>query len=78
MNYDLVLETDVINSQKFFEIVNGEEGKKDRSEISISTEKNKVNFHITATDVTALKSSINRIIKVLSIYEKTIELAKND
>ena len=77
MNYDLVLKTNIKKSEKFFEVVKSEEDKKNRSEISVSTDKDKVNFHISATDATALKSSINRIIKTLSIYEKTLELVKN-
>ena len=78
MNYSLKLTVTSKDPSEFLKIIQSEEGSKDRSEIKITSSKKNVDFNVTARDTTALKASINRILKALTIYEKTTELVKND
>jgi len=51
-----------------------ETGKKDRSKFSIKKEKDYVLFEIEATDSVALRATLNRITKLLTVYEKISEI----
>ena len=77
MKYDLMLTFKIDNPDKLYEIIECEAGKKDRSELKIEKEKDNINFRITANDSIALKSSMNVVIKILTIYEKTESMIKN-
>lgn len=77
MKYNLVLTIDTKNPDKFFQIVKSEEGRKDRSEIKVRKAEQKVIFNISAGDPVAMKASVNLILKILTIYEKTENLVKN-
>lgn len=77
MKYNLVLTIDTKNPDKFFQIVNSEGGRKDRSEIKVRKAEQKVIFNISAGDPVAMKASVNLILKILIIYEKTENLVKN-
>ena len=74
MKYNLKFVFSPPHATKFIEIFESEVGKKDRSEITIKKKGEKVYFDIKASDLTALKAAANLIIKMLQIYEKTIEL----
>ena len=78
MKYNLVLSFDTNNSNNVYRIIKNEAGKKDRSEIDIKKEKDKITFNISANDSTALKSSINTVLKILTIYEKTETLVNEN
>jgi len=45
-----------------------------RSSIKIASSKGKITFSIKADDATALSATVNSVIKLLTVYEKTIEL----
>jgi tRNA threonylcarbamoyladenosine modification (KEOPS) complex Pcc1 subunit len=77
MKYGLVLTFNVNDPEKVFRIFALEAGKKDRSEIKIEKGKDKIIFKVKSKDSVALKASANLIIKILTIYEKTLEMVKN-
>ncbi|MBD3164334.1 hypothetical protein GF323_03975 [Candidatus Woesearchaeota archaeon] len=78
MKYELNLEVRENKPEKFYKIIQSEQGKKDRSELSAEKGEKSVIFNIKAADATALKASFNRVLKTLVIYEKTQDLIKND
>lgn len=77
MKYNLTLTFNTDNPEELYKIIKCEAGKKDRSEIKIKKEKNKIIFDISANDSIALKSSMNLALKILTIHEKTENLIKN-
>jgi len=78
MNYSVIIEASVLNSSDAYTVFSVEAGIKDRSELAIKKVKNKIIFTIKASDITALKSCINTVIKSLSIYEKTNQLVNQN
>jgi len=77
MKYSLVLSFSTDIPDKIFRIFSPEAGKKDRAEIKIEKADKEVVFRVSANDSVALKSSVNIILKILSVYEKTEKLMKN-
>ena len=78
MNYSLNLDCKTSSPGKVMKVMQQDAGKKDRSEVRILAGKDKITFKITSKDSIALKASINSVIKGLTIYEKTLEMVKNE
>ena len=72
--YNLVLNAKLENPKEFFLIAKNEQGEKNRSKIKIEKKEKDIIFKITSKDATALRASLNSMIKMLTIYEKTKSL----
>ncbi len=75
MTFELVLTADT--KQSIFNIIETEKRTMDRSTLDISKKNGKTIFKVRAKDLTALKSSVNHILKILAIHEKTENLIKD-
>lgn len=54
------------------------ENRLKRSNIALKLKDKKLLFLITANDATALSASVNAVIKLLTVYEKTSQVVAND
>ena len=77
MRYNLVLTFNTNDPERLYETIKCEAGEKDRSTIKIEKEKKKIIFNISANDSIALKSSMNLVLKIATIHEKTENMIKN-
>ena len=76
MSYSLTLKAKIKNIEKVFKAIEKESGTKDRSSLTSEKKEGSIQFKVSANDVVALKATINTIIKILTIYEGSIELLK--
>jgi tRNA threonylcarbamoyladenosine modification (KEOPS) complex Pcc1 subunit len=69
MNYAVTIEIkkDPETIQKLFLT---EVSERQRSKFTISKKKNSIQFEVKAKDATALKSTLNNITELLTVYEK--------
>ena len=59
---------------KLYECVQLEKKDMPRSTLNIKRQKDKVLFEITADDATALRATINTVMKLLVVYEKSSKI----
>jgi tRNA threonylcarbamoyladenosine modification (KEOPS) complex Pcc1 subunit len=80
MKYSLVLKVDTEKANELFEVAAVEAGKKDRSGIEVERAdgpQKGVIFKVSSKDATSMRASLNIVIKILQIFEKTRELVEN-
>lgn len=59
------------NTDEIYRCFQSEATKRDRAELEITKKDDHVVFDIKAKDITALSATINSIIKLFTVYEKT-------
>jgi len=69
MSYEVTLKVDK-DCDEIFDAFMVEKGNFNRSSFDISKEDGAVLFYVKALDATALKATLNSIIKLLIVYEK--------
>lgn len=74
MNYNSTISLVVDTPKDLFDIFEPElKSFNDRSSYTIGIEGNKITFNIIAKDSVSLRSTLNSITKLLTVYEKLIE-----